>query len=329
MKKWCCVMESNYPLVSVLMPVYNVEKYIDEALRSIINQTYANIEIIIIDDCSTDNTFDICMAYSLAHDNIKLLRNDVNQKICRSLNRGLSVCQGDYILRMDGDDVASLNRVEFLYKYMLSNKLDLVSSYTVSMYSDGDIISYNSFPVTPDECKLLMPYASVCSHNWLCKKEVYTKLNGYRELPSVEDYDFLQRAILSGYQVGNAPFYGIKVRVRNNNTLSVYGLKQRVLFNYSKEINLKNGGFLSAISEQDRDGFYRKYAWFEKVHRASDILLMYYIENKNKNKILSYLSLLLSCVISPFQFNKVMNRYIYNRKLNEISKKHSSVATFI
>ncbi|GKQ68858.1 hypothetical protein KAM344_40230 [Aeromonas caviae] len=322
-------MENNYPLVSVLIPVYNVAEYIDEAIRSIINQTYANIEIIIIDDCSTDKTFDICMEYSLTHDNIRLLRNDVNQKICRSLNRGLGVCRGDYILRMDGDDIASLNRIEFLYDYMLSNQLDLVSSYTVSMYSDGYIIGYNSFPVTPDECKLLMPYASICSHNWLCKKEVYTKLNGYRDLPSVEDYDFLQRAILSGFQVGNAPFYGIKVRVRNNNTLSVYGLKQRILFNYAKDINLKKGGFLNAVSEQDRDEFYRRYAWFERVHRVSDAFLMYYIERKNRNKFLSYFSLFLSCVISPFQFNKVMYRYVYNRKLNKMSKKHSNIASFI
>ena len=76
-------MASFNPKVSVLIPVYNVGPYIREALLSIVFQTYSNIEIVVVDDCSTDDTYTICQQFEATYDNFKLYRNEVNSKIVK------------------------------------------------------------------------------------------------------------------------------------------------------------------------------------------------------------------------------------------------------
>ena len=77
-------------LVSVIMPTYNVEKYVGEAIESILNQTYENFEFIIVDDCSTDSTYEICKKYANQDSRIKLYKNSENLKISKTLNFALS-----------------------------------------------------------------------------------------------------------------------------------------------------------------------------------------------------------------------------------------------
>lgn len=87
-------METNK--ISVILPVYNGEKYVSNAIESILNQTYHNIELIIINDCSADNTLQIIEDYAKKDDRIKIYFNDFNQKLPKSLNIGFSKASGDY-----------------------------------------------------------------------------------------------------------------------------------------------------------------------------------------------------------------------------------------
>ncbi len=98
------------PLISVVLPVYNVAPYFKEALDSILNQTIQDFEILVIDDCSTDNTIEIANSYQDAR--IKILSKTENKGLIDSLNIGFKAATGKYIARMDGDDINVLDRFE-------------------------------------------------------------------------------------------------------------------------------------------------------------------------------------------------------------------------
>ena len=99
------------PLVSVVMPVYNGEKYLREAVESILSQTFSDFEFIIVDDASTDSTSEILAEYAALDSRIKVLQNQTNQRPSNSANRAISLARGRYIARMDADDVAFPNRI--------------------------------------------------------------------------------------------------------------------------------------------------------------------------------------------------------------------------
>ena len=103
-------MSENTPIISVVMPVYNNEKYLDDSIRSILNQTYNNFEFIIINDGSTDGSFTIINSYLRKDDRIILI-NKENTGISQSLNEGIKISKGKYIARMDGDDISAPNRL--------------------------------------------------------------------------------------------------------------------------------------------------------------------------------------------------------------------------
>ncbi|EAJ7443814.1 glycosyltransferase family 2 protein, partial [Campylobacter jejuni] len=100
------------------MPCYNRQEYIVDAIESILNQTYSNFEFIIIDDCSTDNTYEIVKKYAENDKRIIVLKNEKNQGIVYALNRGFSIAKGKYIARMDDDDISLPNRLEKQVEYM-------------------------------------------------------------------------------------------------------------------------------------------------------------------------------------------------------------------
>jgi glycosyltransferase involved in cell wall biosynthesis len=111
-------------MISVIMPVYNCEKYVAEAVQSILNQTYNDFEFIIVDDGSNDRTYEIVQSFKDSR--IKLLKNEVNQGLVYTLNKALSEAQYPYIARMDGDDISLEQRLEKQLHILESNDQILV-----------------------------------------------------------------------------------------------------------------------------------------------------------------------------------------------------------
>lgn len=111
-------------MVSVVIPVYNVEKYVERCLKSIINQTYKNLEIIIVNDGSTDNSGKICEKY-LYDKRIKIINKD-NGGLSDARNCGIKASNGKYITFIDSDDYVSLNYIKYLIETLLDNNLDIV-----------------------------------------------------------------------------------------------------------------------------------------------------------------------------------------------------------
>lgn len=102
----------NLPLVSVVLPVYNCEKYLPLAIDSILNQTYTNLELILVDGCSSDGSVEICEKYANEDRRVKLIANSQSTGLCKSLNQAILSSNGMYIARMDADDISSINRIE-------------------------------------------------------------------------------------------------------------------------------------------------------------------------------------------------------------------------
>ncbi|WP_439425178.1 glycosyltransferase family 2 protein [Oenococcus alcoholitolerans] len=132
-------MLTNYPLVSVIVPAYNVEKYVKKTIESVLNQSYPNIELIVIDDCSTDNTLSILKNMLFIHENVHLIINRYNQGLSGSRNIGIRAAQGDYVEFLDGDDRLKQDAVTVLVKQAQKHDADLVAFNYEVIRKEGEL----------------------------------------------------------------------------------------------------------------------------------------------------------------------------------------------
>lgn len=144
------------PLISVIMPVFNGEKYLHEAIKSILSQTFDDYEFLIINDGSIDNTRNIIESYR--DDRIRIIDNEINQGLASSLNKGIGLSRGVYIARMDADDVSFPERfkrqIEFL---QLHPEIDLLGCRAVVFRSVVDIVGL--LPFYPS-------HQAICARPW-------------------------------------------------------------------------------------------------------------------------------------------------------------------
>ncbi len=137
-------MPSNsLSLISVILPVYNGEKYLTECIESVLNQTYRNFEFIIVDDASTDSTPQILKEFALQDTRIKVMTHAINQKQTIAANTAIKQAEGTYIARMDADDVALANRFQKQIDFLEDNpKIGMVGSWTDIIFFSNFVKSY-------------------------------------------------------------------------------------------------------------------------------------------------------------------------------------------
>jgi glycosyltransferase involved in cell wall biosynthesis len=184
------------PAVSVLMPVYNAEKHVEEAIESILNQTFSDFEFLIIDDGSTDRSAAIVRSFTDSR--IIFIRNQKNGGIAEVLNQAISLSKGKYIARMDADDISFPERFEKQYRFLESH-----SDY-VLCGSSFQIIGKNKvhyLPESDDEIKLKMLLVTPFCHPTVMLRSTLFKEKGlsYRsEMVPVEDHDLWTRIFSFG-----------------------------------------------------------------------------------------------------------------------------------
>lgn len=143
----------NNPLVSVIVPVYNVEQYLDECLNSIRQQTYENLEIIVVEDCSTDNSLNTFIKHS-EDPRVKLIQHGKNSGLSAARNTGIDAAKGDYIMFVDSDDIVQLSLIELCVKYAIVNDADLIT-YNFKAFEDGIKLSPQLDLLDVDNLKVL------------------------------------------------------------------------------------------------------------------------------------------------------------------------------
>ena len=206
------------PLVSILMSTYNeTPKELDESINSILHQTYSNFEFLIINDnpnnCELEETLK-----TYVDSRIRIIRNEKNLGLVKSLNAGLKLCEGQYVARMDADDISRQSRIQDELLYLKKNHLDMIGSYIETIDEHGETIkSLMRFPEKHNQIAKFMRWGSCSCHpTWFLKREVCLKLHGYRKTPHCEDYDFMLRAINNGYKIGNIPKVELSYRIRKS-----------------------------------------------------------------------------------------------------------------
>jgi len=125
-------------LVSVVMPAYNCAKYVTEAIDSVIKQTYTNWELIVVDDCSTDNTFEVIAVLQSDNDKIRVYKNDVNSGVSATRNRGISESEGEWIAFLDSDDMWDEKKLDTQIRYAQVNKAGFIFTGVAYIDEDGN-----------------------------------------------------------------------------------------------------------------------------------------------------------------------------------------------
>lgn len=128
-------------LISIIMPAYNCEDFISIAINSVLNQTYQNWELIIIDDCSTDNTSEIVMHFEIIDSRIKLDKLNENSGAAVARNRGVELSNGEYISFLDSDDVWNLEKLSYQLSYMKNNGINFSCTSYKKIDQDGKDIN--------------------------------------------------------------------------------------------------------------------------------------------------------------------------------------------
>ena len=189
--------EQERPLVSVIMPAYNAEKYISEAIQSVISQTYTNWELFVLDDCSTDGTAEIAEGFANADSRIRLLRNPQNLGVARTRNRGFDLANGEWIALLDSDDVWHSDKLEKQLTVAKEIGAEIIYCSYSLMNESGEHLSDFIVPKTTSYDDMLKESVLSCS-TVLMHREV---LNNHRFSTDYyhEDYAFWLKLLKSGF----------------------------------------------------------------------------------------------------------------------------------
>ncbi len=239
------------PLISVIMSVYNDEKYVYKAIESILNQTFTDFEFIITDDCSKDNSLNILREYAEKDKRIVLIENKENLKLTKSLNNMLKIAKGDLIARMDSDDISFPDRFEKQVNIFKNNpEIDFVFTGTMLIDESGNEICESWRPASVSKILERMKINSYIPHPTIMAKKhffseagYYTEHKGYGQ----EDRELWEKFIALGvkfFYLNEVLLYyrlnpaGVTFQIRN------YGK----IYNYKKiNICIDNHAKLKAL----------------------------------------------------------------------------------
>ena len=203
------------PLISVILPVYNSEKYIGDAIKSILAQSFTDFELLVINDASTDGTADIINSFS--DDRLRLVTNETSLKVVKSLNKGLQLANSMLIARMDADDIALPDRFASQVDYLNQNPHIDICATRVHVFGDQNHIHFT--PVDHNAIKASLLFQNSIIHpSVMFRRQSFADLNiKYNEaFKNAEDYG-LWAAIIDVLKFGTVPKVLLKYRIHDSN----------------------------------------------------------------------------------------------------------------
>jgi len=227
------------PKISVVMPVYNGEKYFIEAIVSILDQTFKDFEFIIINDGSVDRSLDILKEFQKQDKRVKIISRE-NKGVIYSLNEGVKMAQGEYIARMDADDVSDPERLSKQLKYAQENDLAVCGTWAEGIDDKGQRLKDMNYPPSLDKIKSYTLIHNPFIHpSVMFRKDIFEKVGGYKKFfKHIEDYELWTRIVFK-YKTGNISERLLKYRLheeqitrKNNPAMRAGGLLVRILALY-------------------------------------------------------------------------------------------------
>ena len=208
------------PLISVILPVYNAEKFLNESINSILEQTYTHFELIIVNDGSTDGSQAIIEHYS--DPRIKNIFHTQNKGLVASLNIAIVSAKGDMIVRMDADDIAFKDRVQKQVQYLLDHPaIDIVGTHAVffetNTHSPMANWELDLNTITPSSIKKALTWENCMIHPSICMRSEIAKSLLYNEhQKNYEDYDLWLRATADNINIAKIDESLLYYRVQSN-----------------------------------------------------------------------------------------------------------------
>lgn len=212
-------------LISVIMPAYNAEKYIEEAICSIKEQTYSNWEMIIIDDGSNDSTAQIVLKHVKSDNRIRMISRE-NKGLVSSLNEGIESAAGKFIARMDADDICDSTRLKKQISYLWNHPEVHLVGTNVSMFFEENVrsdlkeLSKKNETLWNEEIDSFNRFESnmegfkIVHATWMIRKELFDYIGKYH-MTATEDAEFLFRTIINGFNIDKVPEKLYQYRIRN------------------------------------------------------------------------------------------------------------------
>lgn len=207
----------HIPKVGIVMPFYNAQRFLPQAIESIRNQTFTDFELIGINDCSSDNSRSIFIDYAQRDPRLRLFEMPKRSGVAATLNFGLLVSRSEYVARMDADDVSEPRRLEAQVEFLNRNRdILVVGTNFWSMREDLSAVTWeNWLPSSPEEVKKqLLDYCCIGHPTVMMRRRAVEIIGGYgtaAEVETVEDYDLWMR-IVQNHKIANIPEFLLKYR---------------------------------------------------------------------------------------------------------------------
>lgn len=227
---------NNTPRVSIVIPVFNSEKYIEAAITSVLQQTEKNIELIIVDDCSNDNSWQLIQQFAESDQRVHVFRNRHNLGVANTRNIGLAHCTGDFIALLDGDDYWFPDKLEKQLKLQEKTNADLVYCSYQIVDHQGDKVC-NDFIVT----KSITLYSLLCESMISCStamiRSTYAKSCSFNDKYYHEDLvywiDLMRKGIVAVGEQSILAAYRIIPNSRASNKVKNAVNRYRIVHKYA------------------------------------------------------------------------------------------------
>lgn len=229
------------PKISVIMPAYNAEKYIAEAINSILGQTFEDFEFIILNDCSKDRTEEIILSYT--DPRIVYVKNEENMGVARTLNKGLELAKGEYIARMDADDISLPERFAKQVAFLEKNDDIAVLSTNLNCFNENGILSDGWTVSEPEQMKVDMLFSCGLAHpSVMMRANVIQNLGGYNpDFNGLEDYELWCR-VLEHHKITTLPDVLLQYRIHGNQVTKNPSPRHRELMRQLKSRQIQQLG---------------------------------------------------------------------------------------
>jgi len=300
--------------ISVLLPVCEEpHEWVKQSIDSILNQTFRDVELIILLDNPANASLTKFIQQHFHDDRIKIVANEQNIGLAKTLNKGISLARGSYIARMDADDIALPNRLKTQYEFMEQHPdVSLCGCRSLKIDQHGDALK-RSACYDPALITRIIRYSNVISHpTWMLQKKVYGEMGGYRNFPNAQDYDFVFRLLEKGRIVKILPDILLHQRIHIHSQAGKRSLRQKVCFEYIQELARErrrsgNDSFSESIINdrlkemQNRCG--------DQQNRAQAYLVRSFRARSNRRFVKQWYYVVRSTLASPIQRRYFLNLF--------------------
>jgi glycosyltransferase involved in cell wall biosynthesis len=286
------------------MSIYNEPiSYIDQSVSSILNQIYHNIELIIfLDNPDNKQAKNKVEEYVKKDARVRFYENEKNIGLAATLNKAIDLSKGEYIARMDADDISFPERIQEQVNFLVNHQLDLIGSSMIIINEDGKNVG--QLKIKSKKFDKLIKYSTIAYHpTWFGKAKIFQNIR-YRDFPVAQDYDFLLRFIEKEYKIDNIDTPLVYYRLTENNASLKKAYLQIKLFSYMYKLHLRRK---KNKPDSYDPGYISNFKKNSLIQISYELAYSIFVGSRKnvQNKLLLFASIFVAMAISPLFIKKM------------------------